>query len=1156
MRNPLIFLIAALANLLLPLRAQTTWQEKTDTIWPARHYRELDGVAIGDQMTKAWIDWKHAEGTVLVYGIHFPTGHVRADAVFKAKSGKKVTFGVRIVHPITGTVVLETSATSSKTSTAEQTMEIMPDTEIPYDGWYRFELTCPGGASTLDRLEVMKFQRTSPLTITDSEIFMAPSVHLWWGSKGTGAPSGQAFNWTYLEALYPSGYRNPATYQMVIGSDGMYSGIQMPTHTDGSYGHSVLFSVWDNGDVEKDRNLPDYMRAAALDLGPDAYATRFGGEGTGSSIRYNRDDLWEFDRWIQFLYNERPETNLVTVTDSKGNTTTTEYQSTLESVWFKMEGDAEWRYMGTLRRAGDNRQTSGIYSFLENFGNMGGNLMRRCYYRNGAMRSAATGEWYPLNYAGFGHTQDNGNRYSRFDYGHGVTKLYDNAFYLETGGYMGRRDSANTCTAPAQGQMQWVDTIDISRLTKRVDKAVTNNRSKTVRSLVEATRTVSDPATWRLIGYSDEETVGEGDFGRASQIFDGNTATYYHNKWKNGTVNFPHTFDFDAGQETTVSSIELYQSRDSGYRAKRLVIYTSENGTTWKAGTTNIDIEDTDYPTIYLPEPLTSRYFRVRFSQGYGTNLVINEIYFKHEYRLDDMLALAGRLFSECDQFGGYAPADLDSLRNVYADATCTDVDALRHAIDEVSATAQPLTFGVVAKAEHFTPLGVYQLHHVSGLGDLVAMPEGQLSILASEASNALEAYQGKCPVTDPLCNWMILHSEKYDDYYLYNIGAKKYLSLGSTASEITLTAEPEPVNVVSSSSGFAFAKAGKYLALAPAKELPFTLVTSASSATLFQLRTNHYLRPDEVLISELTRDAEREAHEDNNPEYLFQQGLQAYAKAFSGEAQTGTRLVRTSSSLTSNCNTTQQEAHSLAKLVDRNTSTYYETWYSGISWPAERPYLQARLAQPLQAFVFTFTPSQNSQYGQTDIPQDIIVSASSDARNYLTIGRLDDGFPQTIRDKYTSPIMFTDGATIGLRFQVMSTAGQREDGRVWAMSEFQIHPVEFDEASPYNAKPWVKEAFDALQQQLQTMRAAIIGGNVTADDRVALREAIDKAEESLMQADAIRDLPLSTVSGHRSTVNYYDLSGRRLGEPGLGSSNSRGVIIRRDARGTKKLVH
>ena len=210
----------------------TDWQAKTDTIWPARHYRELNGKATGSQRSNTYINWSYTEGTTLVYGIHFPTGHVRADAVFKGKSGRRVTFGVRIVHPATGTVVLENSTTSTSVSAAEQRMEVMPDTEMPFDGWYRFELTCPNGATNLDRLNLLLFQRTSTLNITDSEIFMAPSVHLWWDKVDQGAPSGQGYNWTYLEVMYPSAYRQPATYQMAIGTDGMYSGIQMPTRSE------------------------------------------------------------------------------------------------------------------------------------------------------------------------------------------------------------------------------------------------------------------------------------------------------------------------------------------------------------------------------------------------------------------------------------------------------------------------------------------------------------------------------------------------------------------------------------------------------------------------------------------------------------------------------------------------------------------------------------------------------------------------------------------------------------------------------------------------------------------------------------------------------------------------------------------------------------
>ena len=136
---------------------------------------------------------------------------------------------------------------------------------------------------------------------------------------------------------------------------------------------------------------------------------------------------------MQFLYNVRPD--IVSVVNEDG--TVSEFESTLQTVWFKQAEDTDWRYMGTLRMAGANRLTSGIYSFLENFGEKGGNLMRRCYFRNGAMRSAANGKWYALNHAGYGHTQGKGTRNSRYDYGHGVTELFDKTFYLETGGYMG-----------------------------------------------------------------------------------------------------------------------------------------------------------------------------------------------------------------------------------------------------------------------------------------------------------------------------------------------------------------------------------------------------------------------------------------------------------------------------------------------------------------------------------------------------------------------------------------------------------------------------------------------------------------------------------------------------------------------------------------------
>lgn len=1104
----------------------TNWQAKTDSIWPSRHYRELNGEATGSQRssTNAYINWSYAEGTTLVYGIHFPTGHVRADALFQGKSGRNVTFGVRIVHPATGTVVLEHTATSTKTTTAEQSMEIMPDTEMPYDGWYRFELTCPNGMNTLSRINMLLFQRTSTLNITDSEIFMAPSVHLWWSTQVPGAPSGQSYNWTYLEVMYPSAYRQPATYQMSIGTDGMYSGIQMPTRSDGSYGHTVLFSVWDNGDTDKDKSLPEIMRAGAVDLGPEAYATRFGGEGTGSSIRYNRDDFWEFDHWVQFLYNVRPD--IVSVTNEDG--TVSEFESTLQSVWFKQAEDADWRYMGTLRMAGANRLTSGIYSFLENFGDTGGNLMRRCYFRNGAMRSAATGQWYALNHAGYGHTQGKGTRNSRYDYGHGVTQLFDKTFYLETGGYMGTRDSASTCTAPVMGEMPWVDTINIERLENRVEEGIMNYQSKVMQRRIENTRTVSDPATWELISFSDEETIGEGDYGRAAQMLDGDRSSYYHNKWKNGSVNYPHTFTFKAPAPVTVNSLELYQNRDENYRARQLAVYASEDGSHWTTVNSRLTVENDISPTIDLPQPVTAQYFRLRFNSGYGTNLVINELYFKYEYRLADLLDLARQIFDESDAWGGYAPADIEALRTLYADGTCTDIDALRETIGQIGATCQPLTYGVVAKAESFTPMAVYQLHNASGRGDLIATAEGTPSIAASNVAAAPEAYRQKCRVSDPHCNWMILRSAKYNEQYLYNPGAEKYLSVAG--SEVSLSDTPTPITLSKSGDGFTISIQGKYLGINATAEKPVVLQNTSSVATIFQLRTNHYLKPDVATIQEITIGGEQAVHE-NTPEHLFMQGMETYGKAFVALPNMDSKLIRSSSYLTSNANTTQQAEHNLAKLVDGKTNTYYETWYSNISWPDEMSYIQSRFSSDIKAFAFSFTPSQNADYGLSDTPSDIIVSASPSIRNLLPVARISEGLPTNISESYVSPVLFTDGDARFLRFQVMQTIGNRSDSRIFAMSEFQVHDAIINEAeSPYYQKPEVKEAFDALQTELQSMRSHISANTVTAEVRQALREAIERAEQALENATGINGIHNSQFAIQNKGTAIYDLSGRRIG--------------------------
>ncbi len=851
--NP-IYLKTTLTALLLlaiaPVMA-TDWQAQTDTVWAGRHYREKDGQATGYSETDNWIAWNFDEGTVVSYVVRLPAGHVRADASIVPKNrSTTVTFNVRITYPQTGEVIVDHTVQNQTGKSGIQTFEIMPDTELAADGWYLIQLTSPDAHINLGRLYYLTFQRTARQKATAANSMMAPAVHLWWSTTDPKAPAGESFDWIYMEALIPEALKQSCTYQMTIGSSGLYSGIQT-NHLldDDSWTHAVIFSAWDAGDTDKDKTLPDYLRSGAVDVGPDAYAVRFGGEGTGASLRYPEGQRWQTDHWVQMLMYERPDYIETTTTNADGTTTVTPFRSTLLSYWYKQAEESEWHYFGTIRAANTYRMegnNSGMYSFIENWSGFGGNRYRRVYYRNGSMRSTASGKWFSLNHAGFGSTQSASIRNSRNDYGHGVTGYYDNAFYVETGGLLGVRDSADTYEPVAQGQMPWVDTINIQALRDRVDLALQRNNNKDISMRIEQTRVVSDPSVWKLISYSDEETTSEGPYGRAAQIMDGNTSSYYHNR---SYAAYPHTFDFDAGEPQRITSIGLYQSMDLHNRAREMQLYVSDNGRTWKQVGTFTFAND-DAPTIVLPEPVTSRYFRCRFTSGHGNgyNLAINEIYFKNEYRLNDLKELAAALLAEEDRLGGYRPEDLQELKVVYDDGRVEDAVALREAIAHLGTTAQPLAWGTIDKPVHITSFTAYQLHNPYGYGDLVTDEQGRLTIAGATDETALAAYQRPTRVSAPSDNWLILRSEAHNEYYFYNLGARQYLHVDATTA--WLDDEPQAITFQQRSEGrYSIGPRRAHIQLVVNDELGVQGSSRVDNAGVFVLRNNYALAPDDAAV-------------------------------------------------------------------------------------------------------------------------------------------------------------------------------------------------------------------------------------------------------------------------------------------------------------------
>lgn len=837
----------------------TDWQSKTDTIWAGRHYREKGNLATGNSEYMGPTTWNFEDGSTMVFVLHMPQGHVRADALLTPASSRAVTLNVRVLYPKTDTVISELKVKSQRGNGKAQTVEIMPDTELQHDGWYRLEISSTETPSALNQFSCLLFQRTSRLAVTDANSMMAPAVHLWWSSTDPDAPTDESCDWIYTEALIPEALKQSCTYQMTIGSNGLYSGIQT-NHllNEDTWTHAVIFSAWDAGDVDQNKDLPDYLRSGAVDVGPEAYAVRFGGEGTGASLRYPEGQRWQTDHWVQMIMNERPDYMETVTTDAAGKKTVTPARSTLLSLWYKQAEETQWHYFGTIRAAATYRMEgnhSGMYSFLENWSGFGGDLYRRVYYRNGAMRSTASGKWYSLNHAGFGSTQHwETQRNSRDDYGHGVTKVYDNSFYIETGGQLGVRDSADTYAPCPQGEMPWVDTINIQALRERVDLALLHNNNKDVTLQLEATRVVSDP-TWKLYDFTDEETEHEGSYGRAAQVMDGNTSSYYRNRYWS---QFPHIFYFDAGESVTIRAIGLYQGQDFNYRAKEMQLYVSDDGKSWRSAG-RLQFENDDIPTAELSEPVTARYFRCRFINGYGRDLAINEIYFKNEYRLADLKELAQRLLARQDCFSGFRPAALEELRAVYQDGAVTNAAALTAAIARLGATAQPLNWGSVDQLAHLTSFSAYQLHNMAGNGDLAVDETGKVIVRGATIENATAAATMPTRVSALSDNWLILRSDAHNEYYIYHLGTQKYLSVRD--GEVSLSNVPSDVHITSRGEGFMLGRRAAHVLADATADAAVTCGTKGDGTAIFELRNNYVTGPTDTEIRTLLTECEEYLH-------------------------------------------------------------------------------------------------------------------------------------------------------------------------------------------------------------------------------------------------------------------------------------------------------
>ena len=214
----------------------------------------------------------------------------------------------------------------------------------------------------------------------------------------------------YNEITVPTGTDHLYTYYMACGFARGYFGIQVNSKTE----RRVIFSVWDAGTEGVDRNkVPEEKKVQLLGKGFDVVAEGFGNEGTGghSHLVYN----WKAGETYKFLVTATP--------DSAAH-------ATIYTGYFYMPDLQQWKLVASFKAPEDGKYLHQLYSFVENFVGINGQLQRKAFFGNQWIR-LENGQWNALNNASFSYDAT-GKAKDRIDYGAGVE---DNRFYLWNGGF-------------------------------------------------------------------------------------------------------------------------------------------------------------------------------------------------------------------------------------------------------------------------------------------------------------------------------------------------------------------------------------------------------------------------------------------------------------------------------------------------------------------------------------------------------------------------------------------------------------------------------------------------------------------------------------------------------------------------------------------------
>lgn len=89
-----------------------------------------------------------------------------------------------------------------------------------------------------------------------------------------------------------------------------------------------------------------------------------------------------------------------------------------------------------------------------------------------------------------------------------------------------------------------------------------------------------DKSAWSIVDFSSEETSGEGQTGRAADVIDGDSETYWHSQWTGNAASYPHHFTVDMSEVKTAKGLSITQ-RNGQRKIKAYKLFVSNNNSDW-----------------------------------------------------------------------------------------------------------------------------------------------------------------------------------------------------------------------------------------------------------------------------------------------------------------------------------------------------------------------------------------------------------------------------------------------------------------------------------------------------------------------------------------------------------------------------------------------